>query len=73
VRAVASEVCPHFLLSHAFFLRPCCFLPAFFPTLQIEMVQHIKREHPGLDVICGNVVATWQVGCLCILCATSLL
>jgi hypothetical protein len=26
------------------------------------MVQHIKREHPGLDVICGNVVTTWQVG-----------
>ena len=24
---------------------------------QIEMVQHIKREHPGLDVICGNVVS----------------
>ena len=24
-------------------------------------LQHIKREHPGLDVICGNVVATWQV------------
>lgn len=26
------------------------------------MVQHIKREHPGLDVICGNVVTSWQVG-----------
>ncbi|PRW33277.1 IMP dehydrogenase [Chlorella sorokiniana] len=29
-------------------------------TFQMQMVQHIKREHPGLDVICGNVVATWQ-------------
>ena len=24
------------------------------------MISHIKREHPGLDVIAGNVVATWQ-------------
>lgn len=29
-------------------------------TFQVEMVQHIKREHPGLDVICGNVVTSWQ-------------
>ena len=29
-------------------------------TFQVQMVQHIKREHPGLDVICGNVVTTWQ-------------
>ncbi len=28
---------------------------------QIEMVQHIKREHPGLDVICGNVVTSEQM------------
>lgn len=30
-------------------------------TFQIEMVQHIKREHPGLDVICGNVVTSQQM------------
>jgi len=30
-------------------------------TYQIEMVQHIKREHPGLDVICGNVVTSEQM------------
>lgn len=30
-------------------------------TFQIEMVQHIKREHPGLDVICGNVVTSDQM------------
>ncbi|KAL4854420.1 Inosine-5'-monophosphate dehydrogenase [Chlorella vulgaris] len=29
-------------------------------TFQVSMVQHIKREHPGLDVICGNVVTSWQ-------------
>lgn len=29
-------------------------------TYQVEMLNHIKREHPGLDVICGNVVTTWQ-------------
>lgn len=29
-------------------------------TYQIEMLSHIKREHPGLDVICGNVVTTRQ-------------
>lgn len=29
-------------------------------SFQAQMVAHIKREHPGLDVICGNVVATWQ-------------
>ena len=29
-------------------------------TFQIEMLQHIKREHPGLDVICGNVVTSQQ-------------
>lgn len=28
---------------------------------QIEMVQHIKKEHPGLDVICGNVVTSRQL------------
>jgi len=27
---------------------------------QIEMVSHIKREHPGLEVICGNVVTSVQ-------------
>jgi hypothetical protein len=30
-------------------------------TFQIEMVNHIKRAHPGLDVICGNIVTTVQV------------
>lgn len=30
-------------------------------TFQIEMVQHIKREHPALDVICGNVVTSQQM------------
>lgn len=29
-------------------------------TFQVEMLNHIKREHPGLDVICGNVVTSWQ-------------
>lgn len=30
-------------------------------TYQLEMLAHIKREHPGLDVICGNVVTSVQV------------
>jgi IMP dehydrogenase len=30
-------------------------------TFQIQMVQHIKRAHPNLDVICGNIVTTVQV------------
>lgn len=29
-------------------------------TFQLDMVSHIKREHPGLDVICGNVVTSVQ-------------
>lgn len=29
-------------------------------TFQIEMLSHIKREHPNLDVVCGNVVTTAQ-------------
>ncbi|GAB4823609.1 hypothetical protein N2152v2_010655 [Parachlorella kessleri] len=29
-------------------------------TYQLEMLSHIKREHPGLDVICGNVVTSVQ-------------
>lgn len=36
--------------------------PSLGCVLQMGMVQHIKREHPGLEVICGNVVASWQVG-----------
>lgn len=31
-------------------------------TYQTDMLTHIKREHPGLEVICGNVVTTVQVG-----------
>lgn len=29
-------------------------------TFQLEMLSHIKREHPNLDVICGNVVTAVQ-------------
>ena len=29
-------------------------------ALQAAMIGHIKREHPGLEVIAGNVVASWQ-------------
>ena len=29
-------------------------------TFQLEMLCHIKREHPSLDVICGNVVTSVQ-------------
>ncbi|KAL4519348.1 hypothetical protein Ndes2526A_g00437 [Nannochloris sp. 'desiccata'] len=29
-------------------------------TFQLEMLNHIKREHPNLDVICGNVVTSAQ-------------
>ena len=29
-------------------------------TYQLEMLSHIKREHPNLDVICGNVVTSVQ-------------
>lgn len=29
-------------------------------TYQLEMLAHIKRAHPGLDVICGNVVTSSQ-------------
>jgi IMP dehydrogenase len=29
-------------------------------TFQLEMLNHIKREHPNLDVICGNVVTAVQ-------------
>lgn len=29
-------------------------------TYQIEMLKHIKREHPGLEVVCGNVVTSYQ-------------
>jgi IMP dehydrogenase len=29
-------------------------------SFQIEMLAHIKREHPGLEVICGNVVTSLQ-------------
>lgn len=32
-------------------------------TYQIQMLQHIKRAHPGLDVICGNIVTTAQARC----------
>ena len=44
--------------------RPCAEaarLLSCLASFQVEMVQHIKREHPGLDVICGNVVTSWQV------------
>jgi IMP dehydrogenase len=30
-------------------------------TFQLQMLAHIKRAHPGLDVICGNVVTGAQV------------
>mmetsp|Transcript_3029 Transcript_3029/g.7538 ORF Transcript_3029/g.7538 Transcript_3029/m.7538 type:complete len:510 (-) Transcript_3029:642-2171(-) len=29
-------------------------------TFQLQMVAHIKRAHPGLDVICGNIVTQVQ-------------
>ncbi|KAI8472620.1 MAG: IMP dehydrogenase/GMP reductase [Monoraphidium minutum] len=29
-------------------------------TFQLEMLSHIKRAHPGLEVICGNVVTGAQ-------------
>lgn len=29
-------------------------------TFQLDMLAHIKRTHPGLDVICGNVVTQQQ-------------
>lgn len=29
-------------------------------SFQLAMLAHIKREHPGLDVICGNVVTSAQ-------------
>ena len=29
-------------------------------TFQLDMLAHIKREHPGLEVICGNVVTSDQ-------------
>lgn len=29
-------------------------------TFQLQMVSHIKKHHPGLDVICGNVVTSSQ-------------
>lgn len=29
-------------------------------TFQLQMLAHIKRAHPGLDVICGNVVTGAQ-------------
>jgi hypothetical protein len=31
-------------------------------TFQLAMLSHIKRAHPGVDVICGNVVTGAQVG-----------
>lgn len=44
-----------------------CFTAQRSPSLyNSPSPQHIKREHPGLDVICGNVVATWQVGGCCL-------
>jgi IMP dehydrogenase len=33
-------------------------------TFQLQMLSHIKRAHPGLDVICGNVVTGAQVRAL---------
>lgn len=28
--------------------------------ITLQMLQHIKQHHPGLDVICGNVVTSAQ-------------
>jgi IMP dehydrogenase len=33
-------------------------------TYQVAMVAHLKRAHPGLDVICGNVVTGRQAATL---------
>jgi IMP dehydrogenase len=29
-------------------------------SFQVEMLQYIKQRHPGLEVICGNVVTVKQ-------------
>lgn len=33
-------------------------------TYQLNMLSHIKREHPGLEVVCGNVVTSYQARAL---------
>ena len=30
-------------------------------TFQLGMLAHIKRAHPGIEVIGGNIVTTYQV------------
>ena len=31
-----------------------------FSSYQLDMLNYLKREHPGLEVICGNIVTSWQ-------------
>lgn len=31
---------------------------------QLDMLRHIKREHPGLQIIAGNVINAFQVRAL---------
>ena len=33
-------------------------------SYQVEMLQHLKRAHPDLEVICGNVVTARQAASL---------
>jgi hypothetical protein len=57
-----SSIVPNCCLIIISHLLLCCVAPQGDSTFQIEMVQHIKRAHPNLDVICGNIVTTVQVG-----------